>query len=85
MTKYQLVSAPDGSILLQPFHSLEPEPDPEPDGRYYLLPGDRATALAWELFERGLPVYCGRCRAQLKISRAYVLCSNDDHHFDVIV
>jgi hypothetical protein len=91
MTKIQLVRGRDGEIVPQPCPSEDPEPleplelRPDPDGRYHLLPGDEATALAWELFERGVPVYCGRCRAPLKISRAHVLCSKDARHFHVVV
>jgi hypothetical protein len=63
----------------------ELDPNPAEDGKYYLMPGDRSTMLAWELFEQGVEVYCGICKAPLKISRAYVLCSKDQKHFNVIV
>jgi hypothetical protein len=86
MSKFKLKDGSEGSIIAEPYQSAdEPDPQPAEDGKYYLLPGEKSTLLAWELFEEGVETYCAQCRGKLNISRAYILCSTSQHHFNVVV
>jgi hypothetical protein len=75
----------DGSIDAVPYEEPEePEAEPAEDGKYYLSGSTKSALLAWELYERGIAVYCAKCKSQLKMSRAFIFCPTDRKHFDII-
>lgn len=79
---YELVEEPDGKIVGVPFtREEEPEPTPAEDGKYYLSEGRKAVELALRLAEEGVEVYCATCKAPLKVTRSFVLCTRNERHF----
>jgi hypothetical protein len=80
----KLVSAPDGSISFEPYEDNEPDPQPAADGKYYLRETAKSVELALRLKDEGVEVYCGVCRAPLKVTRYFILCPTSEDHFRVV-
>lgn len=82
--RYAFRLTEDGEADLERLSPLDgPDPVPAEDGRYYLEQSTKAVRLAIELAEQGIETYCARCKAPLKATKYFVICTKNQNHFRV--
>ncbi len=79
---YELAPDPEGKpVAIPATRDDEPESAPDADGKYYLEGTAKNVRLALRLASDGVEVYCAKCRAPLKVTPSFIVCTRNERHF----